>query len=124
MLCASGDVLDAGVIVTSKGLGQSFVNVSLNAKGVVATGPVKRRVALAKDGQTEVRFPVKATTAGEATFEFSAQAGAELDQVRVTRKIEQPIHWLTAASYGATDKARPSQSAMSKACARISASFP
>ncbi len=100
-----GDVLDAGVIVTSKGLGQSFVNVSLNAKGVVATGPVKRRVALAKDGQTEVRFPVKATAAGEATFEFSAQAGAELDQVRVTRKIEQPIHWLTAASYGATDKA-------------------
>ena len=100
-----GDVVDAGVIVTSKGLGRSFVDVALNVKGVVATGPLKRRVELPKDGQVEVRFPAKAVAAGEAKFEFSAQAGAELDQVRVTRKIEQPVHWLTAASYGSTDKA-------------------
>jgi uncharacterized protein YfaS (alpha-2-macroglobulin family) len=100
-----GDSIDAGVIVTSKGLGQSFVDVALNAKGVATTGSMKRRVALPKNGQVEVRFPVKATTAGDASFEFSAQAGAEIDRVRVTRKVEQPLHWLTAAAFGSTDKA-------------------
>ncbi len=99
-----GDSVNAGVIVTSKGLGQSVVNVALNAKGVMPTGPTIQQVALPKNGQVEVRFPVKITTEGDATFEFSAKAGTELDQVRVTRKIEQPKHWLTAAAYGATDK--------------------
>jgi alpha-2-macroglobulin len=99
-----GDALNAGVIVTSKGLGQSVVDVALNAKGVVPTGPTKQQVALPKNGQVEVRFPVKIAAEGDATFEFSARAGTELDQVRVTRKIEQPKHWLTAAAYGATDK--------------------
>ena len=97
-----GDSIDAGVIVTSKGLGQSFVDVTMKAKGVVATGPATRRVALPKNGQIEVRFPVKANAGGQATFEFSAQAGVEIDQVRVTRKVEQPLHWLTAAAYGST----------------------
>ncbi len=99
-----GDTIDAGVIVTSKGLGQSFVDVAMNAKGVVASGPVKRRVTLPKNGSVEVRFPVKANAAGQATFEFSAQAGPVVDQVRVTRKVEQPLRWLTAAAYGSTDK--------------------
>ena len=99
----SGDTLEAGVIVTSKGLANSLVDVSLKATGVVASGPMKRRVSLPKDGQVEVRFPVKAVAAGSAVFEFTAQAGSVLDQVRVTRKVEQPVHWLTAASYGSTD---------------------
>ena len=100
-----GDTVNAGVIVTSRGLGQSVVDVSLNVRGVVTTGSAKRRVTLPKNGQIEVRFPVKANAPGDATFEFSAQAGSVLDQVRVTRKVEQPLRWLTAAAYGSTESA-------------------
>jgi alpha-2-macroglobulin len=100
-----GDTLQAGVIVTSKGASGSDVDVSLTAHGLTPLGPMQRRVLLPKNGQVEVRFPVKAETAGEASFEFSAKSGRDTDRVRLARKVEQPLRWLTAAATGSTDKA-------------------
>ncbi|MBN2194870.1 MAG: hypothetical protein JW751_18785 [Polyangiaceae bacterium] len=100
-----GDRLEAGVIVTSKGLERTSVEVSLDAKGVEAVGPVRRRVVLAKNGQAEVRFPVRATKSGEASFEFLARAGSVSDGVVLKRRVEQPVRWLSAATFGSTEHA-------------------
>ncbi|MGC4066332.1 MAG: alpha-2-macroglobulin family protein [Polyangiaceae bacterium] len=99
-----GDRLEAGVVVSSKGLGQTDVEVTLNAKGVTLAGPKTLRVALKSQGQAEVRFPVVAAKEGEATFEFAVRGGGEADRVRVSRKIEQPIRFLSAATYGTTNE--------------------
>ncbi len=100
-----GDTLQAGVIVTSKGATGSTVDVSLAARGLTPLGPMQRHVPLPPNGQVEVRFPLKAMSAGEASFEFSAKAGHDSDRVRVTRKVEQPLRWLTAATFGSTNTA-------------------
>lgn len=100
-----GDTLQAGVIVTSKGAKSSEVDVSLTASGLTPLGPLHKRVSLPQNGQVEVRFPVKATVAGTANFEFSAKSSSDIDRVRVSRKVEQPLCWLSAAAFGSTDSA-------------------
>jgi uncharacterized protein YfaS (alpha-2-macroglobulin family) len=99
-----GDRLEAGVVVSSKGMGQTDVDVTLDAKGVTLVGPKTQRVLLKSQGQAEVRFAVVAAREGEASFEFAVRGGGETDRVRVSRKIEQPIRFLSAATYGTTNK--------------------
>ena len=100
-----GDTVQAGVIVTSKGETSSSVDVNLAMRGLTAIGPMQRRVSLPAHGQVEVRFPLKAMAEGTASFEFSARAGQATDAVRVTRKVEQPLRWLSAATSGWTNDA-------------------
>jgi alpha-2-macroglobulin len=100
-----GDTLQAGVIVTSKGAKSSGVDVSLAASGLTPLGPLQKHVTLPQNGQVEVRFPVKATVAGTANFEFSAKSSSDVDRVRVSRKVEQPLRWLSASAFGSTNSA-------------------
>jgi uncharacterized protein YfaS (alpha-2-macroglobulin family) len=99
-----GDTLQAGVIVTSKGTKSAAVDVSLAANGLTTLGVTQQRVTVPRNGQVEVRFPVKATTAGTASFEFAAKGGSDIDRVRVSRSVEQPLRWLSATAFGSTDK--------------------
>jgi uncharacterized protein YfaS (alpha-2-macroglobulin family) len=99
-----GDQLQAAVVVTSKGLGPATVDVALKAKGVTAQGPTTQRVTLGANGQVKLVFPVKVDREGKASFEFGVHSGTYTDRVLLKRDVEQPIHWLTAATYGTTDK--------------------
>jgi alpha-2-macroglobulin len=120
-----GDAFEASVAVSSKPPastgksavlgaaaepgGQREVDVSFSARGLAVAGETQRRVTLPQGGSVEVRFPVTATQAGEATFEFGVAvpgAGAdETDRVRVKRTIVLPTSPATAAVYGETTEA-------------------
>jgi uncharacterized protein YfaS (alpha-2-macroglobulin family) len=100
-----GDAFEAGVIVSSRDLGATSADVTLEAKGVRLAGPASRRVQVPKGGSVEVRFPVKAETAGAARFEFSVVGAGETDRVRVDRVVDLPTDVETVSVYGDTTQA-------------------
>lgn len=100
----AGDTLQAGLVVSSKGAITQPVDVTLKVKGAVLKDSPTRRVTLSPSGQAEARFLVQAEREGQAEFEWSVRSGNHSDRVLVTRKIEQPVRWLSASTYGSTDK--------------------
>ncbi len=105
-----GDALEASVIVSSKagdkaskGGGEDMtVDVRMETRGLAAVGATTRRVTMKRGGQTEVRFPVKATAPGEATLGFEVRSGAEVDKVELKRKVDVPMHVESQVVYGET----------------------
>jgi uncharacterized protein YfaS (alpha-2-macroglobulin family) len=100
-----GDAFEAGVIVSSKDLDATAVDVTLAAKGVAVVGPATRRVQVPRAGSVEVRFPVKAEAAGKASFEFAVAGAGEKDAVRIDKNVELPVRIETASVYGETTTA-------------------
>jgi hypothetical protein len=113
----AGDKLDAGIIVTSKGLAAEpsgrrpaspspaapiAVDVELTAEGLTVSGPTKRTVNLEPGGSTEVRFAMAAPTVGKARLLFRIKAGKEQDAVEVTRDVLAPMLPEAVALYGDT----------------------
>ncbi|HRG94749.1 MAG TPA: MG2 domain-containing protein [Polyangiaceae bacterium] len=113
-----GDALEASVIVSSKATDKAgdkasdqasrrggedmSVDVRMEARGLAAVGPTARRVTMKRGGQTEVRFPVKATAPGEVTLAFEVRSGAEVDKVELKRKVDVPMHAESQVVYGET----------------------
>jgi alpha-2-macroglobulin len=109
-----GDALEASVIVSSKvddaerekpgarADGMMNVAVRLDAKGLAIVGPASRTATMPRGGQVEVRFPVKATAAGDAVLTFEAKSGADVDRVELTRKVELPVSVESSVVYGET----------------------
>ncbi|HVR18849.1 MAG TPA: alpha-2-macroglobulin family protein, partial [Polyangiaceae bacterium] len=100
----SGDVIDAGVVVSKKGLGAGNVRVSASVEGLGIEGPTTKDVAVAADASVEVRFRLRAPRAGNAKLRFTASAGAEKDAVEVDRRIQAPLALEAVALYGQTDE--------------------
>ncbi|MEZ4314294.1 MAG: MG2 domain-containing protein [Polyangiaceae bacterium] len=98
----AGDSIDAGVIVTSKGLAKSTIDVELTAEGVVTKGPTKKTVDLDPGQSVEVRFLMDAPRTGNARLRFVTKGGGEEDRVEVTRKIQPPLTLEAVALYGDT----------------------
>ncbi|WP_438021401.1 MG2 domain-containing protein [Sorangium sp. So ce315] len=101
----AGDAIDAGVVVTSKGLAKSTVEVEVAATGLALSGSAKRAVELAPGASTEVRFALSAPKAGPATLRFRASGGGAEDVVEVTREIKAPASLEAVALYGDTTTA-------------------
>jgi uncharacterized protein YfaS (alpha-2-macroglobulin family) len=101
----AGDAAEAGIVVSSKGLGPTHVNVHATVTGLVLDGPADRAIELPERGSLEVRFPLEATAVGSAALRFDVSAGAERDAVVVTRTVEAPGKKETVALYGATGTA-------------------
>ncbi|WP_437662918.1 Ig-like domain-containing protein [Sorangium sp. So ce1182] len=102
----AGDAIDAGVVVTSKGLAKpTTVEVEVTASGLTLAGGAKRAVELAPGGSAEVRFALSAPRAGPATLRFRASGGGAEDVVEVTREIKTPISPEAVALYGDTTTA-------------------
>ncbi len=101
----SGDSIDAGVIITSKGMGAQNVEVNVAVEGIELRGDAKKMIALPADGSVEVRFPFIAAKSGTANFTFTAKAGGEGDSVQITREIETPLSMEAVALYGDTKSA-------------------
>ncbi len=98
----AGDTLDAGVIVTSKGLAKASVDVEMSAEGVVVKGPAKKTVDVDPGQSIEVRFDIEAPRVGTAKMRFVARGGGEEDRVEVTRAVTPPLSLEAAALYGET----------------------
>ncbi|MEO7111490.1 MAG: alpha-2-macroglobulin family protein [Polyangiaceae bacterium] len=101
----TGDSIDAGVIITSKGMGAQNVEVNVAATGIEVRGDTKKMIALPANGSVEVRFPFVAAKSGTASFTFTAKAGGEGDSVQITRNIETPLSLEAVALYGDTKSA-------------------
>lgn len=104
-----GDSLEASVVLSSKadeklGSGPMNVDVKLDVKGLALSGPNTRRVTMQRGGQLEVRFPVKATAAGEAVLTFEARSGSDVDRVEMKRQVELPVSLESTVVYGETAK--------------------
>ncbi len=101
-----GDALEASVIVSSKAPGpraeSMSVDVRLDVKGLTLTGAPTRRVTMPRGGQTEVRFPVKAVTRGDAELTFEVRSGADADKVVMKRRVDLPLSVESAVLYGET----------------------
>lgn len=97
-----GDKFKASVAVTSLGLPAGQAAVAFAPTGVAVEGPKDIRVNLPASGQAEARFDVAVNKPGEVAFEFRAALGQHRDRVRVTREATEPVHWLSASSYGAS----------------------
>jgi alpha-2-macroglobulin len=98
----AGDVLDAGVVVTSKGLGRTKVDVEVAAEGLTITAAPKASVDLDANGSVEVRFAMKADRAGRAKVVFRVRGGGASDAVEVVRTVTSPASLEAVALYGDT----------------------
>ena len=100
-----GDAFEAGVIVSSRDLDATIAEVRLDARGVRLVGSASQKVPVPRGASVEVRFPVRAETAGAARFDFAVAAAGETDRVRVERAVELPTTIETVSVYGDTSRA-------------------
>jgi hypothetical protein len=98
----AGDSLEAGVVLTSKGLPRAKVDVEISAEGlVVKDGPVKS-IDLDANGSAELRFAIDAPKAGPAKVRFKIKGGGAEDSVEITREVKVPQVLEAVALYGDT----------------------
>ncbi|MCC6557811.1 MAG: hypothetical protein IT372_33100, partial [Polyangiaceae bacterium] len=103
----AGDAIDAGVVVSSKGLGRGRVkiDVDLAAEGLTLRGDARRSIDLDPGQSKEVRFTLEAPRVGRAKLRFKAQGGGAEDVVEVTRDVKAPLSLEAAALHGDTAEA-------------------
>jgi hypothetical protein len=102
----AGDVFEAGVVVTAKGLPETQVTVKAEASGVKLDGDASRTVTVPANGSIEVRFPWTAGTVGKANFGFSVEGPNGLkDRVKLGRDVQVPTSIETVALEGETKDA-------------------
>ncbi|MEP7120603.1 MAG: MG2 domain-containing protein [Byssovorax sp.] len=101
----AGDTLDAGIVVTSKGLPKSKIDVTITADGLTVDGDVSKSIDLDANSSTEVRFALKAPRVGKARVRFKIKGGGAEDTVEITREIKAPMVLEAVALYGDTTKA-------------------
>lgn len=107
-----GDQAEASVVVSSKPDEKTHdtspinVAVKISARNLILNGPNTKNISMPRGGQAEVRFPIRATNAGEVTVGFDVRSGADADVVEIKRKVEIPVSIESTTVYGeATDDA-------------------
>ena len=101
----AGDTLDAGIVVTSKGLPKSKIDVTITADGLTLDGDANKSIDLDANSSAEVRFALKAPRVGVAKVRFKIKGGGAEDTVEITRTIKAPMVLEAVALYGDTTKA-------------------
>jgi uncharacterized protein YfaS (alpha-2-macroglobulin family) len=99
----AGDVVDAGIVVSKKGLGAGSVRVTAAVDGLVLEGAPTRDVDVGNDASVEVRFRLRAPRAGNAKLRFAITGSGQKDAVEVERRIQAPLALEAVALYGQTD---------------------
>jgi alpha-2-macroglobulin len=103
----AGDHLDAGVVITAKGLPRQRVDVEIAANGLTLKEAASKSIDLDANGSAEVRFALDAPRSGKATVRFKVKGsgkGAE-DAVEITRDVKVPMVMEAVALYGDTTQA-------------------
>jgi uncharacterized protein YfaS (alpha-2-macroglobulin family) len=98
----AGDSLDAGVIVSTKGLPASRVAVTLATEGLSVSGPATREVMVPAGGSVEVRWPMAAPRVGAAKLTFRASSGNAADAVEIAKRVDAPTTLEATALDGET----------------------
>lgn len=98
----AGDNLQAGVVVSAKGLGPTQVNVAAEATAITLLGPAVKAVTIEQNTPKEVRFAFRAGTVGDAKFTFKVTSASANDQVALSLPVESPANVETVALYGET----------------------
>lgn len=98
----AGDALEAGVVLTSKSLPRTRIDVDITADGLVVKDGPRKSVDLDAGGSVEVRFALEAPRAGKAVIGFRASGGGAEDRVEITREVKVPLVLEAAALYGDT----------------------
>lgn len=101
----AGDAIEAGVVLSSKGMPAANVEVTAAVTGAELQGDAKRVVALPANGSVEVRFGIRSPRAGKAKLSFRAKAGGESDAVEITRDVAVPLVMEAVALAGETEGA-------------------
>lgn len=101
----AGDRIEAGAIVTSKGLPAGPVAVSIATTGAVVEGSATQNVTVSKDGNTEVRFTLRVDSVGKASFTLRAEGLGQKDAARIERTVQIPTTFETVALSGETERA-------------------
>ncbi|MCL2823229.1 MAG: MG2 domain-containing protein, partial [Polyangiaceae bacterium] len=102
-LLRAGDELEAGVVVTSKSIPKSAIDVKTSVVGAQLIGPATQRIELDPLRSEEVRFRYRANSVGNAKFKFSVKGGCEEDTLEITRPVKSPAILETVALYGSTN---------------------
>ncbi|HZF52893.1 MAG TPA: MG2 domain-containing protein [Polyangiaceae bacterium] len=98
----AGDALEAGVVVSSKGLAKTDVEVEVAAEGLTLKGSPRRTIALDAGMSEEVRYALSAPAVGKAKVRFRVRGGGAEDAVEIEREIVPPTSLEAAALYGET----------------------
>ena len=101
----AGDKLDAGIVVTSKGLPKAKIDVALTVEGITVAGETTRSIELDANSSAEVRFALEAPRVGKARVRFKIKGGGAEDAVEITRDIQAPTVLEAVALYGDTTRA-------------------
>ncbi len=101
----AGDAMDAGVVVSSKGMAATQVEVTLAATGATIDGDAKRTLQLPANSSVEVRWAIATPNVGAAKLTFKVSGGGESDTVQVTRDVKVPLSLEAVALYGETTEA-------------------
>jgi len=104
-LLRAGDRVEAGVVVSSKTLPKSAIQVRAEAEGIELLGDPVRQVDLDQGQSKEVRFRFHAEKVGSAKLRFHVEGGGEQDTVAITKRIEPPTTLEAVALYGSTRSA-------------------
>ncbi|MCL2825606.1 MAG: hypothetical protein FWD57_16560, partial [Polyangiaceae bacterium] len=104
-LLRAGDEFDAGVVVTSKSIAKSNIEVTVAAVGVQLIGNPKQRIELDTLRSKEVRFRFRADSVGTAQFKFRVSGGGMVDVIEFTIAVKSPAIVETVALYGSTTSA-------------------
>ncbi|EYF05299.1 Ig-like domain-containing alpha-2-macroglobulin family protein [Chondromyces apiculatus] len=101
----AGDRMAAGVVLTSKGLPRTEVEVTLAVEGLTLRGEAKQRLTLEPGVSREVPFALEASSVGTAKLRFQVRGGGADDAVEVTRDVKAPVSPEAVALYGDTTTA-------------------
>jgi len=101
----AGDELDAGVVVTSKSIPKSNIDVTASVVGAQLIGPTTQRIELETLRTQEVRFRFRANSVGNAKFKFHVKGGGKEDTLEFTKPVKSPAILETVALYGSTNTA-------------------
>lgn len=101
----AGDEAEAGILVTSKGLAASKIDVEATFEGLTLAGDSKRHVELAPGESVEVRYSLSAPRVGKAKARFRVRGGGAEDLVEITRDVKPPMAPEAVALFGETAQA-------------------
>ena len=108
LVIRAGDRFEASVILSTKGLGDTGVEVRAAAEGLILESPATRSIELRPEVPAELRFSVRAERSGPAKLAFrAATEGSKggTDAVELRREVVTPTSLEAATLYGDTDRA-------------------
>jgi uncharacterized protein YfaS (alpha-2-macroglobulin family) len=99
-----GDSLEAGAVVHNETAKDLDVELRAEIFGLTLQGERSRRVRVKHGEAQEVRFPLRAERAGEASLRFVAVAGAESDGLEAKRSVVLPNALEVVSTTGSTNE--------------------